>query len=89
MLGCLDTLRVDGTPLIKVHGHSLVEDTIDGGVSAFWKKAAGDDLVIYKEESTDLRDVKDSDRLHVHCRCGSFSAHIIRSDDTTRFRALW
>ena len=37
MLGCLD--KTEG--LMDIHGHSFLEDTIDGGVSQIWTKSNG------------------------------------------------
>jgi len=82
-------MEVGGKALIKVHGHSLVGDTIDGGISTFWKKAGGEDLLVYKEETTDSKEVKKKDELDIHCRCGGFSVSVSRPENGGKFRASW
>lgn len=87
MLGCLD--KTEG--LMDIHGHSFLEDTIDGGVSQIWTKSNGKVLgkfqsgdepwkgpVVHPRSTSSIT----SEYLHLHCHCSSFSVYVSRPNPT-------
>ena len=89
MIGCFDRFLVDHKPILKIHGYSFVEDTVDGGFAAFWKQAQGQELKLYDgnfepwtappvEPRREIANKGES--LHLHCRCGGFSVFVARPE---------
>lgn len=88
MLGCLDRLEVEGKPLVAIRGHSFIEDTVDGGVAAFWAHAGGKQLSLQIGEDKEVKQLPKPEEapvdeyLYLHCHCSAFSVYVSRPKPT-------